>query len=305
MVQIQFSFEDPNPIGLTATNLVKIYDDPATESGILALRGIEFSATAGSLVSIIGPSGAGKSTLLNIFGGMIKPSAGQVYVGDLPLHELTREVRDEYHRKIAGFLWQLPEKNLLPALSVEENIEFAQRIAGYPRKRRNDQIAMLLQSVGLTARKNYRLGQLSGGEAQRAGLAVALANEPKILFADEPTGELDSETTFEIIGFLQDLNKDLGTTMIVVTHDNRFERLTNQSYRILDGQISGVRRAMHKITDTNWKSTQREELAYVDRLGNVQIPDDIRIRHHIEKYVRFVSDGNKLYIEPADKEEQK
>jgi ABC-type lipoprotein export system ATPase subunit len=296
----ELTINNSEPLGITLSNVLKVYEDPASDAGIIALRGVELRVKPGDLVSIVGPSGAGKSTLLNILGGMSPPTAGEVYVGNIPVHAIRGRDMDEYRRKIVGFLWQLPERNLLPELSAYENIQYAHRLAGYPKSQSNERINHLLNSVGLSERKHHRLGQLSGGEAQRASLALALANEPKVLFADEPTGELDSETTMEIIGYLQDINRDFGVTMVIVTHDNRFERMTNQTYRILDGQISGVRRSLTGKAARDWRSAEREELAFVDQYGNVKIPADFRKTFNIHEYVRFKSEGGRLYIEPTD-----
>ncbi len=298
--QNSFNLEISKPVGIVARNLIKVYDDPSSDSGIIALRGVELNVKPGSLVSIIGPSGAGKSTLLNVLGAMYPPTAGELYVGSIPVHSLRHWQIDYYHQKIVGFLWQLPERNLLPELSAEENVEYVMQIAGYPKDKRKERIKYLLTAVGVWERRTHKLGQLSGGEAQRVGLAVALANEPAILLADEPTGELDSETTMEVIGYLQDLNKDEDLTMVIVTHDGRFERMTHQSFHILDGMISGVRRSITGEAAKDWRSAEREELAFVDQFGNVRIPSELRKRHAIGSYVRFVSEDGRLYIEPAE-----
>ncbi len=293
----------PRPVGIAARNLIKIYDDPSSDSGIIALRGIELNIKPGTFTSIIGPSGAGKSTLLNVIGAMYPPTAGELYVGQIPVHSLRGWQIDSYRQRIVGFLWQLPERNLLPELTAKENIEYVMAVANYPKDKREERIKHLLSSVGLWNRRDHKLGQLSGGEAQRAGLCVALANEPALLLADEPTGELDSETTMEVIGYLQDLNRDEGLTMVVVTHDGRFERMTHQSFYILDGQISGIRRSVTGETARDWRSAVREELAFVDQFGNVRIPSELRKKHGIEDYVKFVSEGDRLFIVPANDEE--
>lgn len=292
--------EFEKPLGILSRNLIKVYEDPASDSGIIALRGVELNIRPGSLVSVIGPSGAGKSTLLNVLGGITPPTAGELYAGTIPVHSLRDWQLDYYRQRVVGFLWQMPERNLLPELTAEQNIEFAMAVAGYPRDKRKDRIRFLLSSVGVWERRGHKLGQLSGGEAQRVGLAIALANEPAILLADEPTGELDSETTMEVIGYLQDLNKDEEITMVIVTHDGRFERMTQQSFFILDGMISGVRRSIDGKASKDWRSAQREELAFVDQYGNLRIPSEIREKHGIKSYVRFVSEGGRLYIEPVE-----
>ncbi len=291
------------PLGISARNLIKVYEDPASDSGVIALRGVELNIRKGSMVSIIGPSGAGKSTLLNVLGGITPPTAGELFAGEIPVHSLKGWQLDYYRQHVVGFLWQLPERNLLPELTAVQNIEFAMAVANYPREKRQERIKFLLSSVGVWERRDHKLGQLSGGEAQRVGLAVALANEPAILLADEPTGELDSETTMEVIGYLQDLNRDEEITMVIVTHDGRFERMTQQSFFILDGMISGVRRSLNGKVAKDWRSAQREELAFVDQYGNLRIPAEIRAQHGIKSYVRFVSENGRLYIEPVEEEE--
>ena len=282
--------------------ITKHYKDPASEIRFQALRGVDLKIKQGSMISIIGPSGAGKSTLLNILGGMVRPSTGTIFVDGHPLHSLSGDQLNIFRRKSCGFLWQLPERNLLPKLTAYENILFAMQVVNYKREQRKKRVLNLLDQVGLSDRKDHTLGKLSGGEAQRIGLAVSLANNPKILFADEPTGELDSETTMDVITYLQNLNNDQNITIVVVTHDNRFERMTQKSYNILDGSIAGIRRSLDNKNPKNWAATKREQVGVVNQFGNVRIPNYLREKYKIKEYVKFVEDlsSNKLYIEPAD-----
>lgn len=282
-------------------SVTKHYKDPASEINFQAIRGIDLKLEQGSLSAIIGPSGAGKSTLLNILGGMTKPSTGSVYVDDLPLHNLDTDGLDYYRRMVCGFVWQLPQKNLLPSISALENVMYAMEVANLsfePRKQRAEQ---LLNDVGLGARMGHKLGQLSGGEAQRASLAVALANNPKLLLADEPTGELDSQTTIEVIQYLKDINQNYGVTIVVVTHDNRFERMVDKSYNIVDGVISGLRRSVGG-KDGDWTTAVREEISVVNQFGMVKIPSSIREKYKLLNLIRFVEDeaSGKVYLEPAE-----
>ncbi|MDH5644902.1 MAG: ATP-binding cassette domain-containing protein, partial [Candidatus Heimdallarchaeota archaeon] len=237
-------------------------------------------------------------------GGMTFPSTGSVTVDNMLLNDLDDHGLDTYRRNVVGFLWQLPERNLLPNLTALENITFSMEVSGYPRQERITRAKELLKSVGLGNRMNHKLGQLSGGEAQRASLSVALANKPKVLLADEPTGELDSETTMEIIDYLKQLNADLGLTIVVVTHDNRFERLTHQSYNILDGSIAGLRRSRSKLDSTDWRTAEREEVAVVDQFGKVRIPSHLRQKYHFGRYIRFIEDteSGRVYIEGVEHE---
>jgi len=282
--------------------VTKHYKDPSSDIRFQALRGVDLNIKEGSMAAIIGPSGAGKSTLLNILGGMIAPSTGSVVVDNHPLHSLQGDQLNQFRREVTGFLWQIPERNLLPSMSALENVKFAMEIANYTREERDKRANYLLHQVGLGDRMDHTLAKLSGGEAQRCGLAVALANEPKILLADEPTGELDSETTMEIISYLQDINADMGLTVVVVTHDNRFERMTNQSYNILDGSIAGMRRSLSNTRKIKWSDAQREEVGVVNQFGMVRIPNHLREKYEIDEFVKFIEDEatGRLYIVPAE-----
>lgn len=283
--------------------VTKNYRDPETNVYFQALRGIDLSIREGSFCSIIGPSGAGKSTLLNILGGMAKVSTGEVVVDSLPIHLLDQEDLVNYRRSICGFLWQNPDNNLLPNMTMEDNIIHTMQVAGYPRKERKERARELLKSVGLEHRMDHKLGQVSGGEAQRAGLATALANNPRILLADEPTGELDSETTVEIIDYLKNMSREYDVTVVVVTHDHRFERSTDNSFNIIDGTIAGYRVAVDKTQD--WKSSVREEFSVVNQFGMVKLPPKIKEELQITNYMRFIKDETtgRYYIEKVDEDE--
>ena len=283
-------------------DVIKIYEEPRTGLQIPALRGVELSIKEGELVCIIGPSGAGKSTLLKLLGGLDRPSSGSIIVGDKRIDQLPEEHLTEYRRYDVGFLWQFPEKNLLPVLTALENIELPMKIAGFPREKRRKRALELLDKVGLKDRASHRLHQLSGGEAQRVSLAVALANDPKVVLADEPTGELDTKTTLEIISFMRELNQEYNKTIVVVTHDMRFEQRSDRAFRILDGMISGIRQAKNKTATTIDIETppEREELIYVDQFGNMRIPKHFLKEAGIKNHVRIKVENGKLIVEPAD-----
>ncbi|MCE7736608.1 MAG: ABC transporter ATP-binding protein [Candidatus Heimdallarchaeota archaeon] len=283
--------------------VTKNYRDPETNIYFQALRSIDLTIEKGTLSAIIGPSGAGKSTLLSIMGGMAKPSTGQLFIDGIGIHNLDDNELSDYRKYVCGFLFQNPENNLLSHLSAYENIIHTMQLSGYPRSDRKTRALSLLKAVGLEDRMKHKMGQLSGGEGQRAGLAVALANNPKILFADEPTGELDSETTIEIIEYLQKLKDELGITIVVVTHDKRFERMTDHSYNIIDGSIASFR-VRSSDNDVGWKDVVREEMSMIDQFGKVTIPPEIMSKHKIGKFVRFLEDENgRIYIDPVKDQE--
>lgn len=278
------TFETNEFIELRA--VTKNFKDPESDIYFQALRGIDLSIREGSMSAIIGPSGAGKSTLLNIIGGNIAPTTGEVRVGDYAINTLNSTDLYKYRRHLCGFLWQNPEHNLLSHISAKDNILHAMEISGYPKGERNKKALDLLESLGLKARASHKLGQLSGGEAQRAGLAVALANDPILLLADEPTGELDTKTTLEIVDYLRELNKERGLTIVVVTHDMRFENLTDYSFNIMDGVIASYREVNGQALDHKI-GPNRSEMSVVNRFGMVKIPENIMKKHGISKFVQF------------------
>ena len=205
---------DEQPMVL-AENLVKIYKTADIE--VLALQGLDLTVQKGELTAIIGNSGSGKSTFLNMLGGLDEPSAGRLYVDGQDLFKMTRAQKDEYKRNTVGFVWQNNARNLLPYMTALENIITPMLLTSTKEKKARAE--ELLDLVGMTHRKDSRLSQLSGGEQQRVAIAIALANSPKLLLADEPTGSVDRKTADYIFDVFRRLNRDYGQTIIIVTHD--------------------------------------------------------------------------------------
>jgi ABC-type lipoprotein export system ATPase subunit len=241
-------------------NLVKIYK--ANNLEVVALQGLDLRVPRGEMLALVGPSGAGKSTLLNILGGLDEPSAGRCEVAGVDLTRLTRRERLLYRRRIVGHVWQQTGRNLLNDMTLLDNVITPMMLAGYPVSRRRSRAKDLLGLVGLGERVDYKPERLSGGEQQRGALAVALANEPPLLLADEPTGELDSVTATEVLKLLRALNAELGLTTIVVTHDTHVAEAMDRSVAIRDGRTSTEVR--HAETD--------EETVIIDGVGRLQIP---------------------------------
>lgn len=266
-------------------DLMKIYYTKETNIRVPALRGLELSIKEGEFVSVIGPSGSGKTTLLLILAGMTDPSAGYVRVGDLRLDQLSEEERSLYRRYRVGTLWQLPSRNLIWEINILENVEIPMRLLGIPREERLKRAKELLEEVGLSKRMNHKPQQLSGGEVQRAGLACALAHQPLILLADEPTGELDSKTAGELLRFFKHLNKTHGITAIMVTHDFDVAKSTDKLIQIVDGRISGY------SSTEDLKTIRDMHQVYVDTYGSIQLP-----RHIIE----HISVEKEIHIEEKD-----
>jgi putative ABC transport system ATP-binding protein len=265
-------------------NLVKIYKVADLE--VVALQGLDLEVTPGEMLAIVGVSGSGKSTLLNILGGLDTPSAGRCLVDGHDLTRLSEAQRINYRRLIVGHIWQQSGRNLLPELSAAANVELPQLLGGVGASQRRKRAQELLELVGLGDKGKNIPNQLSGGEQQRAAIAVALANEPRLLLADEPTGELDSVTAADIFALLRNLNRQLGLTIITVTHDAAVAATVDRTIAIRDGRTSTetVRRetVLEQIDEHMQASssiiglsarTHRESIL-IDRTGRLQLPKE-------------------------------
>lgn len=217
-------------------NLVKIYSHSGVE--VVALQGLDLSVRPGEMVGIVGASGSGKSTLLNVLGGLDRPSAGTVRVEERDLFKLSDAELDTYRRSQVGFVWQQTSRNLIPYLTALENIELPMRLSNQSLSERRQHAIQLLETLGLCSRKGHTPAQLSGGEQQRIAIAVALANRPQILLADEPTGEVDTATAAEVYAALRKINQLCGTTILIVSHDPHLSHYTDRVVAIRDGKTS-------------------------------------------------------------------
>ena len=226
------SSEQSGPI-IQCENLVKIYKTPDTE--VLALQGLEITIDRGELMAIIGNSGSGKSTFLNMIGGLDRPSAGKLIVDGKDLFKLNERELVDYKRRTVGFVWQNNARNLLPYLTAWQNIQMPMLFEKGERKK--ERALELLDMVGLSKRKNNRLSQLSGGEQQRVAIARAIAHKPKVLFADEPTGALDTNTGLAMVKLFRDLTEQEGVTIVMTTHDPGLMELGDQVYELEGGEL--------------------------------------------------------------------
>ncbi len=220
---------------VTCANLVKIYTVPEAEVEVVALQGLDLEVRAGELLAIVGRSGSGKSTLLNILGGLDLPSAGQCSVAGHALTRMSERERNTFRRFIVGFVWQQSGRNLVPDLTLAENVGLPQMLAGVSARRHTWRSRELLSQVGLGEMARKGPDQLSGGEQQRGAVAVALANGPQLLLADEPTGELDDQSAGEITALLHSLTRTLGVTVILVTHDPSVAAAADRTIAIREG----------------------------------------------------------------------
>ncbi|MBD3205879.1 ATP-binding cassette domain-containing protein [Candidatus Bathyarchaeota archaeon] len=214
-------------------DLIKVYKTGDIE--VQALRGVNVNVRKGEMVSLIGPSGSGKTTLLNIIGGLDQPTAGTVRVFDTDLSNMTPGDLVNFRRTTVGHVFQ--NMNLIPTLSAAENVEMPMAALGIPAKNRERKVEELISVVGMKDRMNHKPGELSGGEQQRIALAAALANDPPLVLADEPTGELDTENARIVVEYLRKINQELGKTVIMVTHDPNISRISDRILRINDGIV--------------------------------------------------------------------
>jgi ABC-type lipoprotein export system ATPase subunit len=256
-------------------NLVKIYR--IGDSEVMALQGLDLEVKAGELMAIVGASGSGKSTLMNILGGLDRPTAGKVSVGPHNLLRLGAAELNQYRRDEVGFVWQQTSRNLIPYLTAIENVQLPMILAGHAGRRAREHSRELLQRVRLEHRLTHRLAQLSGGEQQRVAIAVALANRPTLLLADEPTGELDSATARTILETFGELNQAYDLTTIIVTHDRQTADFVDRVVSIRDGKTSSerVRRAPVR-EDGASQADDYHEYVVLDSAGRLQIPPEYR-----------------------------
>lgn len=290
----------PEDVMIECDGLVKIYKTKDIE--VLALQGLDLTVKRGELMAIIGNSGSGKSTFLNMIGGLDRPSAGKLYVDGKNLFQMSEQELVEYKRSTVGFVWQNNARNLLPYLTAWENVmtpmlfDEEGEASTEEKKQRAEE---LLELVGLGHRKNSSLSQLSGGEQQRVAIAIALANNPKLLLADEPTGAVDSKTAGDILEMFRELNEKLGITIVIVTHDKELANKVNRVVSIRDGKTSSERimksdyKERLESLDIDWKKEEtQEEFAVLDRAGRVQIP--------VELLEEMGMEGNKVKLELVD-----
>ncbi len=286
---------------IIADNLVKIYKTQDIE--VLALQGLELTVDSGELMAIIGNSGSGKSTFLNMIGGLDRPSAGKLFVDGKNLFTMTDRELVDYKKNTVGFVWQNNARNLLPYLSAVENVMMPMTFSGVSKKR--ERALELLEMVGMSHRKNSRLTQLSGGEQQRVAIAIALANQPKLLLADEPTGSVDRATADYILEMFKKLNREMGLTIVIVTHDVTLSKSVNRVVSIRDGKTSSERiiRATDAEENAAISDWEQEEFAVLDRAGRVQIPRELLDEMNLtDNKVRIqIKDGQIVIENPKKK----
>ena len=282
-------------------DLFKIYKIADLE--VVALRGLDLAVDAGEVVAIVGASGSGKTTLLNILAGYDSPSAGKVRVGDKDLLRMSSRDVEDYRREDVGFVWQQTSRNLFPYLTSLENVALPMMLTDLPSKERKQRAQDLLELMSMGHRMHHTPEKLSGGEQQRVAIGVALANHPPLLLADEPTGELDDATAGEILDLFGAVNRELNTTIMIVTHDPDIAYKVGRVVMIRDGKMSTeIRRKVsyQRITSEVDTEDELEEFTLVDGAGRVQIPREYLDQLKIKEKARVVIEDGKVTLVSGD-----
>ena len=284
---------------IRAEGLVKIYKTKETE--VLALQGLDLEVQTGELTAMIGNSGSGKSTFLNMIGGLDRPSAGKLWVDGKNLFTMTERELVSYKRDTVGFVWQNNGRNMLPYLSAMENVMMPMYLSSA--KAKKERALELLEMVGMSHKKHSKMNMLSGGEQQRVAIAIALANSPKLLLADEPTGSVDHATADYIFDVFSELNKQ-GQTILIVTHDMTLSKKVRRVIAIRDGKISSERILKEayqdrvKESNIDWRMEEtQDEYAILDKANRVQLPAELLEKLALsDNKVKIEVRGNELVI---------
>ncbi|MBF5083598.1 ABC transporter ATP-binding protein [Quadrisphaera sp. INWT6] len=279
--------------------LVRIHRSGTTE--VQALQGLDLRVEPGEVVAVVGASGSGKSTLLNVLAGTDAPSAGRATVAGHELAGMTAGQRVRYRREVVGVVFQQAARNLLPHLTAEQNVGLPMALAGTGRRERAARTRELLGVLGVAGVAERRPAQSSGGEQQRVALAVALANRPAVLLADEPTGELDTTSSREVLAALSTASTELGTTVLVVTHDPGVSEQVARTVAIRDGRTSSEVLRRTEVDDDGAARLVSEEFAVLDRAGRVQLPREHREALELAHRVRLALEADHIAVRPADR----
>jgi ABC-type lipoprotein export system ATPase subunit len=274
--------------------LVRIYSAEGIE--VQALQGLDLVISRGEMTALVGASGSGKSTLMNILAGLDAPTAGVVRVAGHDLGSMSARQRLLYRRSVVGFIWQQTSRNLLPYLTGLQNVQLPLRLAGASRSVRRSRPRDLLEVLGVAHCAGRRPDQMSGGEQQRVSISVALAGSPSLLLADEPTGELDTETAASVFGALQTANSELGVTVLVVTHDPEVSGMVRRVIAIRDGRTSTE--TLRSDSPDGSGQGHAVEWAVLDRFGRLQLPPDMTDALGMRDRVRLEAEPDHIGVWP-------
>ncbi|HWV77547.1 MAG TPA: ABC transporter ATP-binding protein [Isoptericola sp.] len=277
--------------------LVRIFATDGIE--VQALQGLDLSVDRGDLVALVGASGSGKSTLLNILSGMDLPTAGSAVVAGTDLLTMTRRDRVRYQRSTVGFVWQQTGRNLLPYLTAAENVRVPLEIARTgDRAARAARVTELLELLDVGHVADRLPGQMSGGQQQRVAIAVAVAGGPRVLLADEPTGELDEATSVEVLEALRGVNAATGVTTLIVTHDPAVSEHVARTVQIRDGRTSTEVLRRTEVDEDGAQRHVAEEFAVLDRVGRLQLPQDFVSALDLRDRVRLALEPDHVEVRP-------
>ncbi len=286
---------------IVCEGLVRIFTAQGVE--VQALQGLDLRMATGDMVALVGASGSGKSTLLGILAGLDRPTAGSARVAGHDLVTMKGAERLRYRRRSVGFVWQQSARNLLPYLSARENIAIVHQVAHTvpraERRRTGDELLALLDAGEIA---DKRPDQMSGGQRQRVAIAVALANRPRVLLADEPTGELDEQTSAEVLAAMETVNRERGVTTLIVTHDAGVTEHVERTVRIRDGRTS-TETLRRRGTDEEGRAVRTaEEYAVLDRAGRMQLPADFVSALELRERVRLTLEPDHVRVAPGKKQ---
>jgi ABC-type lipoprotein export system ATPase subunit len=285
---------------IACDRVVRIYAAEGVE--VQALQGLDLLVAEGELTAIVGASGSGKSTLINILAGLDVPTAGSVRVADLDLAALSGRQRVAYRRSTVGFIWQETSRNLLPYLTAAQNVIMPMRFSRTGSRERARRASELLDLLGVAHCAGRRPHQQSGGEQQRTAIAVALANRPRVLLADEPTGELDAATAADVFGALAAANSELGVTVLVVTHDPAVSGQVRRTVAIRDGRTSTETRRPASHGEDGGAAQHAVEYAVLDRAGRLQLPREMTEPLGMRDLVRLEAEPGHIGVWPESED---
>ncbi|MFJ1601400.1 ABC transporter ATP-binding protein [Streptomyces sp. NPDC088261] len=287
---------------IACDRLVRIFATDGVE--VQALQGLDLRVGKGDLIALVGASGSGKSTLMNILAGLDVPTAGAARVGGHNLLAMDARARLGYRRDVVGFVWQQTARNLLPYLTASQNIALPMQLRGRSREKAG-RVESLLSMLEITECRDRRPYQLSGGQQQRVAIAVALANSPSVVLADEPTGELDSATGEQVFAAFRRANDELGTTIVIVTHDQAVASEVRRTVAIRDGRTSSEVLRRTEVDAEGRESVVSREYAMLDRAGRLQLPADHLAALGMKHRVALELERDHIGVWPSDEPEQR
>jgi ABC-type lipoprotein export system ATPase subunit len=287
---------------IECADLVRIFSAEGVE--VQALQGLTLSVERGELTAIVGASGSGKSTLLAILSGLDVPTAGRASVAGHDLLSMSTRERTLYRRRTVGFVWQQTARNLLPYLTAAENIAMTLSVARTPVRSRGPRVTELLELLGIEGMRDRLPAQMSGGQQQRVAIAVALANDPEVLFADEPTGELDEGNSQVVFDAMRAVNEQLGVTVLIVTHDQDVSAQVRRTVQIRDGRTSTEVLRSTRTDQFGVEQQHAQEYAVLDRVGRMQLPQEYLTRLNMRDRVRLELETDHVQVHPTTEDEE-